>query len=895
MTPLNSQPAAARTAKPAMPREGFLDTIRAIATVRVVFWHAFATPMLSFVVASMPTMFFVAGSLLGASLDRRDSRTVLRDRLRRLLIPFWLFGAFVISVMAVSRAVTGRADTALSPIKLLGWIVPLIDPKGSVWEAGWLSQPLWYLRAFLWLLLAAPMLRYALRRFGNVVFAPSIVGVIATEFLIRHPYTALPGFTAWRWYTGDFALYSIFLLLGFRHRDGAFRSLSTGARMEWGAIAGTCAVIWCVTQPVIGNVVNNSYPAHFLVGATWLCIFLSLENVLERGPTTPIIGPVIRWLTQRSLTVYLWHTTTIVCADYLLNGFSPGATRLLVIPIVVVLIPLFAAVFGWAEDVSAGRKARLWPLPLPFTLPSPKISARNAINVVRIRTTSHHGLKGLMGVDVDGADGANAADCVKGPGQRPRPNIATDPKPNRSPLLTGFFGFGTAMALIAIAPLTAASRLEVAPVTHLSGKASEAATNRRPPAPSARPDTAVFVNPSASTATDHANAPTTNQLSPPTAQPGNSGVEAELAGSSVVTPATTVVLTPLVTSVAKSATRSVAPVVANPAATQTESTTRLGSAPRWAEMPPVTAKKLQTTLDTWMSELNVSGATIAIGRPDGTLWNAGSGTLGPNSQMEITSITKTFTSALTMTLADEGKIDLDEPLPVLAAVPTFPKGTGITPRQLLQHSSGLSTYQDTPEYLANPGMSLTPAQAVALAAKQKLLWPPGTNSGYSSSGYLTLGILAEQSGGGSFKSQLEKRFFAPLGLTNTIVDEAPIAGWIGFSTGGIKSTMADLVTWGAALYRDQTVVSPRASAEIVNVDNDWSVGLGAWPVCPCSLDSAGSKVFTSIGHNGGTGALEYSPADHIVIAAFFTEPIFNSRITQQDLYDLFARLRIAAA
>jgi CubicO group peptidase (beta-lactamase class C family) len=312
-------------------------------------------------------------------------------------------------------------------------------------------------------------------------------------------------------------------------------------------------------------------------------------------------------------------------------------------------------------------------------------------------------------------------------------------------------------------------------------------------------------------------------------------------------------------------------------------------------MLPAKASKLQATLNTWMKELNVAGVTIALGRPDGTLWNAGAGTLGTNDQIDVTSITKTFTSALTMSLADEGKISLDAPLPALGAVPTFPKGTGITPRQLLQHSSGLSTYQDTPEYLANPGMSLSPAQAVALAAKQKLLWPPGTNSGYSSSGYLTLGLLTEQVGGDSYKSQLEKRFFGPLGLTNTMVDETPIAGWIGFSTGGVRSTMADLVTWGAALYRDRSVVSKQASAEIVNVNNDWSVGLGAWPVCPCSLDSAGRKVFTSIGHNGGSGALEYSPADHVVIAAFLSEPIFNSRITQQDLYDLFARLRTASA
>ncbi len=297
-------------------------------------------------------------------------------------------------------------------------------------------------------------------------------------------------------------------------------------------------------------------------------------------------------------------------------------------------------------------------------------------------------------------------------------------------------------------------------------------------------------------------------------------------------------------------------------------------------------------LDQWRVENKIEGASVAVGRPDGSLWNAGSGSMSAQQPIAITSITKTFTSALTLKLVDEGKLQLDAPLPAIAAVPSFP--SGITPKQLLGHTSGLSTYQDAPEYIANPGMKLDPPSAVALAAKQPLLWKPGMNSGYSSSGYLTLGLLDEQLGGAAYKDQLQQRFFTPLGLTNTSIDETPIDGWIGFSTGGIQSTATDMVTWGTALYRDKTVLSRSSSAAMVNIDNDWSVGLGAWPVCPCVLDAKGTKNYTSIGHNGGTGTLQYSPADNLVIAAFISEPIFNSRVTQQDLYDLLSRLRAVA-
>ena len=789
--------------KPAA-REGFLDTIRAIATIRVIVWHAFGTPVISFVVASMPTMFFVAGSLLSASLSRRDYQTVLRDRLRRLLIPFWLFAMFVLTVVAVSRATVGGSNTALRPHQLVAWIVPLIDPTASAWEGGWLAQPLWYLRAFLWLLLAAPILRHLLRRFGNLLFVPPVLVVYITDLLIRNPGLQPPGFSAWRWYTGDFALYSIFLMLGFRHREGAFRNMGTAARLEWGAIAGLSAVAWCVTQPLIRNVVNNSYPAHLLVGGTWLFAFLALEPVLAKGPCTPIVGPVIRWLTQRSLTVYLWHTTTIAVADFLLDKFAPTMSRVLVVPIVVVLLPCVAALAGWAEDIAAGRTPRLWPSPMPFRLP--KITLHPRLAVARRSVTT---------------------------------NLRTS-----SRIVPAFGGFGLAMALIAVTP---------GGLRDTSASASSADRGRKPPAPSARPDTAVFEG-STPRASIAAGVPTTAATaSPPTAfDPG--------AGST--TPA------------GRPATNPTGP-------------------PTWTPVAAAKAEKLQVALEMWMKEMQVTGAAVAVGLPDGTLWNAGSGAMKADEQFDATSITKTFTSALILKLADEGKIQLDGPLPAIASVPNFPLDAGITPRQLLQHTSGLTTYQDTPEYLANPGMDLTPAQAVALAAKEKLLWPPGTNSGYSSSGYLTAGLLAEQAGGETFRALLEKNFFVPLGLKRTFLDETPVKGWIGFSTGGIKTTATDLVTWGAALYRDTSVFSADAGAAMVDASNDWSVGLGSWPVCPCRLDAAGTKVYTSIGHNGGSGTIQYSPSDGVVIAAFLNEPIFNSQITQQDLYDLLARLRVA--
>jgi CubicO group peptidase (beta-lactamase class C family)/peptidoglycan/LPS O-acetylase OafA/YrhL len=763
-------------------RDGFLDTIRAIATIRVVIWHAFGAPFLSFFVASMPTMFFVAGSLLASSLGRRGALEVLRDRCRRLLLPFWMFGAFSLTVMAVSRVIGDGAETQLSPGHLLSWIIPITDPKGSAWEGGWLAQPLWYLRAFLWLLVAAPVLQRGLKRFGNIVFAPPIVVIVMVEAFIRVPRFAPPGFAVWRWYVGDFALYSIFLMLGFRHRDGAFAKLSNSARVEWLAIFATLAAAWCTSQPLIGNVVNNSYPAHFLVGAAWLFAFLVLEPILRKGTSARYVGPVVRWMTQRSLTVYLWHTTAIVCAHTLLDKFAPNAPSIVVLPIIAVLIPAFTLVVGWVEDVAARRSARLWPTPIP------------ALD--------------------------NVVVAVGEQGRR----LPASVRKHQKSWPVGVAGFASAMALVSILPAGAIGKTST----------DKTSTGRRPPAPSARPDTAVFEKTTTATAMRE-------------------------------TPAT---------------------------ASARRLQTKSGSSGE--TVSPELAARFQGAVDSWRASNAVEGVTLAVSTGDGRLWSSGSGSLEAGEEIDSTSVTKTFTAALILKLVEAGKIDLDKPVPALTKAPSFPTSAGITPRQLLNHSSGLATYQDSPEYKANPSMKITPVIAVELASKQKLLWTPGTNSGYSSSGYLALGLLAEQVGGSDFKTQLETNLFSPAGLHETRLDEQQLDGWIGWSTGGIKSTAPDLVKWGTALYREKSVLTPESSAAMVDVSNKWSVGLGAWPVCPCSVDASGKKVYTAIGHHGGSGLLEYSPSDGLVIAAFLSEPIFDGRITQQDVHELLEKLRVAA-
>ena len=133
----------------------FLDAVRTAAVLRVIVWHAFGAAAITYVLSAVPAMFFVTGSLLARSIDRHGAARTTVDRLRRMLVPLWAFAAVAFAVMAGADRVVHSTATQVPRDALVWWLVPLWDPKGSVWEAGWLSAPLWYLRALLWLVLSS--------------------------------------------------------------------------------------------------------------------------------------------------------------------------------------------------------------------------------------------------------------------------------------------------------------------------------------------------------------------------------------------------------------------------------------------------------------------------------------------------------------------------------------------------------------------------------------------------------------------------------------------------------------------------------------------------------------------------------------------------------------------
>ncbi len=197
---------------------------------------------------------------------------------------------------------------------------------------------------------------------------------------------------------------------------------------------------------------------------------------------------------------------------------------------------------------------------------------------------------------------------------------------------------------------------------------------------------------------------------------------------------------------------------------------------------------------------------------------------GPATNYRLASVTKQFTAAAVLLLAQDGKLAVGDP--VRKWLPELPKAANaITVRNLLDHTGGLFDYEDL---MAKPyAGQISDAGVLALLSKEnRLYFPPGSTYRYSNSGYAMLALVVERASGMSFPGFLRTRIFAPLGMHDTLAyvaggPDVPHRAW-GYSKtdggwertdqnaysavlgdGGIYSNIDDLARWDAALYDDR--------------------------------------------------------------------------------------------
>lgn len=196
----------------------------------------------------------------------------------------------------------------------------------------------------------------------------------------------------------------------------------------------------------------------------------------------------------------------------------------------------------------------------------------------------------------------------------------------------------------------------------------------------------------------------------------------------------------------------------------------------------------------------------------------------PQTNYRLASVSKQFTAASILLLAEDGRLRLDDP--VRRWLPSLPEATAaVTVRHLLTHTGGLIDYED----VMDPGdpRQVHDVDVLRLLEQQdRTYFAPGHGYRYSNSGYALLALIVERASGQRYADFLRTHIFEPLGMRDTVAYEAGISEVahraFGYSLengawrrtdqsttsavlgdGGIYSSIDDLTRWDAALYDER--------------------------------------------------------------------------------------------
>jgi D-alanyl-D-alanine carboxypeptidase len=242
-----------------------------------------------------------------------------------------------------------------------------------------------------------------------------------------------------------------------------------------------------------------------------------------------------------------------------------------------------------------------------------------------------------------------------------------------------------------------------------------------------------------------------------------------------------------------------------------------------------------------LREIRAAGFSIAVVSHGETVLAKGYGyadlaervPASANTIYRLASITKQFTAAAMLHLAEEGRLSLEDR--ISDYLPDYPDpGRRITIRNLLSHTSGLSDVAVVPFLEEAGGVGYTRDQIIDLVASQPLDFEPGTGHSYSNVGFMLAGVVIERVTGTTYADYLTNEVLRPLGLDQTsfcpdeqpradrwahgydlqygtwpralrlgrapaFVDPAPINMEVVSSAGALCSTVTDLARWPGLL------------------------------------------------------------------------------------------------
>ena len=222
---------------------------------------------------------------------------------------------------------------------------------------------------------------------------------------------------------------------------------------------------------------------------------------------------------------------------------------------------------------------------------------------------------------------------------------------------------------------------------------------------------------------------------------------------------------------------------------------------------------------------NLPGLSVAVGVNGELVWSESFGwadldkraPLTPGTRFRIGHVSKTLTSAAVGLLLETDRLDLDAEIQTY--VPSFPrKEWPVTLRQLMGHTGGVRHYENDADVMPSAHCERA-SDGLASFADAPLLFEPGTQSRYSTFGWILVSAAVEASAEEPFFTFIRRRIFEPLGMTATTVD-------------GAKDAIPDRVTFYYPRFSGDPGSGPEPAR---TVDYSCFAGAGAFLSTPSDL------------------------------------------------------------
>jgi len=299
--------------------------------------------------------------------------------------------------------------------------------------------------------------------------------------------------------------------------------------------------------------------------------------------------------------------------------------------------------------------------------------------------------------------------------------------------------------------------------------------------------------------------------------------------------------------------------------------------------------RMEQLIQARVADKSFMGAVL-VARGDQVILNKGFGSANlelnvpntPSTKFRLGSVTKQFTAASILLLAERGKLALEDP--VKKHWPDAPAAwDAITIYHLLTHTSGIPNFTNYPEYMQTWKFAPTTSEkAIGYFRDKPLEFAPGERMNYSNSGYVLLGYIVERVSGQSYATFVRENIFKPLGMNdsgydvnaailpnraagytpgaNGLTNAAYVDMTIPGGAGALYSTTADLLRWTQGLFGGK-LLKPESLAKMTTPNkNNYAFGL--------VIGTSGGRK--TIEHNGAIEGfntqLTYFPDSKITVA-----------------------------